>query len=85
LGVGVFQVQYQRDPGEVQAGLQELGDTAEPVQVVLAVPTGAAAGTGRPEQPAALTPAQGLGHWPASVPAWPGSPFPGLQLCKAPT
>jgi hypothetical protein len=30
LGVGVFQVQYQRDPGEVQAGLQELGDTAEP-------------------------------------------------------
>jgi len=61
----VFQVQYQRDPGEVQVGLQELGDTAKPVQVVLAVPTGAAAGTG--------------------VTAWPVSPFPGLQLCEAPT
>jgi len=81
----VFQVQYQRDPGKVQAVLQERGDTTELVQVVLAVPTDAAAGTGRPEQPAALTPAQGLRHWPASVPAWPGSPFPGSQLCEAPT
>ena len=85
MGVGVFQVRSRRDPCGVQAGLQELGDTAEPVQVVLAVPAGAAAGSGRPEQPAALTPAQGLRHWPASVPAWPGSPFPGSQLCEAPT
>jgi hypothetical protein len=27
----------------------------------------------------------GLRRWPASVTAWPVSPFPGLQLCEAPT
>ncbi len=83
VGVGVFQVQYQRDPGEVQAGLQELGGTAEPVQVVLAVPTGAAAGTGGPEQPAALIQAQGPRHWPGQRAGLAGFAVPGCAVVRS--
>ncbi len=74
----------QRDPARFRPLAGARLARWQTVQVMLAVPMGAAAGTGRPEQLAALIP-QGLRHWPASVTAWPGSPFPGLQLCEAPT
>src|SRR6478609_2300012 len=47
----LFQVEDLPDAGEVDPVGDELGDPAQPAQIILAVPAGAAAGTAGPQQP----------------------------------
>lgn len=61
LGVLVLQVQDHADAGEVQPGLEQVADMAQPLEVVGAVAAGAAVGPGGIEQPAGLVEAQCLG------------------------
>ena len=61
LGVLVLQVQDHADAGEVQPGLEQVADPAQPLKVVGAVAAGAAVGPGGIEQPAGLVEAQCLG------------------------
>src|SRR5690606_40600375 len=54
----VLQVEDAGDPGEVDALLGQLGDPAEPADVLVAVHAGAALGPGRGEQPLLLVEAE---------------------------
>jgi hypothetical protein len=55
-----FEVEHHGDAGEVHSLVHELGNAAEPVQVVVAVTPGAPLGACRFEQPALLVEPQAL-------------------------
>src|SRR6478735_7207550 len=67
LGVLVLQVEDHADAGEVESGVEEVADAAEPVEVVGAVPAGAAVGAVGLEQPARFVQAQVLDAHPDQV------------------
>lgn len=60
LGVLVFEVEDHADAGQVQPVTEQLADAAQPVEIVFAVPAGAAVGAGRFEQPAGFVQPQVL-------------------------